>query len=531
MLDKASVEISTKVACCEGLLANFDYESYWPESSSFQGVSSREAFVRLQGFFRDYYSYLFETWPPTAPVSKNVDGWLSRIIVKTLAADFFALYDYLVDRQVIWSNSAEMNSRRTILVRPGSLQFSPNTDECEFTSLIERFDNHHNFPSIPHPYPKLPDYSPPTRGKSTPLEARRCALSYTEATNIFILGDDYVSNDLVENYMQWEKTDRIGECDPRSARRARWVLIYFILQTLSTLVIDTPALAYSDEVEYFLSGKVEQQPLWIDDKFLKLPAQHSRSHCWTVPSTWKIPREGENYGVEPVPGKLESTATGMSTSSVSSHESVARTATFSEAETANDLETALTSRAASVADSEASFVTMQPPNHLSIRTRGLSLNKIKSPSSASAPSPSPKSTQSQLPDTVSLFPAPPRQPIEQYHSSKPSEKYYNPANYPPSLPPKAPLPETPSAYGVTPRHFQNPNRNITAYGPPRVRPSPYQSPSYPSSPFPGHDGEIMGLRIHKSASSTPLPSPTISSNPNTFAERSVTGYAPGIEKI
>lgn len=532
MLDKASVEISTKVAYCEGLLANFDYGSYWPESSSFQSVSSREAFFRLQSFFRDYYSYLFETWPPAPPASKNVDGWLTRIIVKTLAADFFALYDYLVDRRVIWSDSAEMNSRRTILIRPGSPQFCPDTDECEFTSLIERFDNHHNFPSIPHPYPKLPGSPPPpTRGRFTPLEARKCALSYTEATNIFVLGDDYVGNDLVEQYMQWEKTDRIGECDPRSARRARWVLIYFILQTLSTLVVETPALAYSDEVEYFLSGKVEQQPFWIDDQFLRLSAEHDRSHCWIVPSTWKIAREGEESGVEPVPGKLEFTATGMSTSSVSSHGSVAITSTFSEAETANDLETALTSSAASVADSEASFLTMKPPNHLSIRTRDLSLDKPKSSSSAPASSRSPKSAQSQLPDTVSLFPAPPRQPIEQYHASKPSEKYYNPANHPPSLPPKSPLPETPSAYGATPRHFQNPNRNITAYGPPRVRPSPYQSPSFSGSPFPGHDGEIMGLRIYKSASSTPLPSPTISSRPNTSSERSLTGYAPGIEKI
>lgn len=41
----------------------------------------------------------------------------------------------------------------------------------------------------------------------------------------------------------------------------------------------------------------------------------------------------------------------------------------------------------------------------------------------------------------------------------------------------------------------------------------------------------MGLRIHKSASSTPVASPVISSHPPGLPQRSNTGYAPGIEKL
>ncbi|QSZ32343.1 hypothetical protein DSL72_001917 [Monilinia vaccinii-corymbosi] len=525
MLDKASVETSTKVAYCEELLADFNYESYWPVNSSIQSVSSREAFVRLQGFFRDHYSYMFEACHPVPPISKNVDGWLTRVMVKTLAADFSALYDYLVDRQVLWSSSAEMNSRRTILVRPGSPQFCPNTPECEFTSLIERFDNHHRFPPIPHPYPRLPDYSPPTRGRLTPLEARKSALSYTEATNIFLFEDEYERNDLVEQYMQWEKTDRIGECDPRSARRARWVLIYFILQTLATLVVDAPGLAHSDGVEYFLSGMVEQQPTWIQDQWLKQRAEHNQSHCWTVSSTWKTAKQVEDTRLESVPRKPEPIVTGMPMSSASSYESVTRTPTFSEAETANDLDTAFTSSAASVADRDASFLTMQPPGHLHIRTRDLALNSAQFPLSKSSPSP--------LSSTVSLFPAPPRKSIEQYNPAKSAEKYYTVANHPPSLPPKTPLPAPPTTYGSTPGHFPNTNtnRSTTACQSSRVRQTPHQSPYYPTPPLPGHDGEVMALRIYKSTSSTPVSPQTTSPDPNIFSEQSDPRYAPGIEKI
>ncbi|ESZ94826.1 hypothetical protein SBOR_4786 [Sclerotinia borealis F-4128] len=518
MLDKASVETSSQVAYCEGLLASFDYGSYWPEASNQNSVSSREAFVGLQGFFRDYYSYMFGTWPPVPLVSRNVDGWLTRIIVRTLAADLYALYDYLVDRQVIWNGSVEVHSRMSSIIRPGSPDFRPDSHDCEFTSFIERFDSHHNFPTIPHPYPRLPQSCPPTQGRITQLEARKSALAYTEATNIFLLGDEYEGNDMVEAFLQWEKTDRIGECDPRSARRARWVLVYFILQTLSTLVIDTPGLSHSDQVEYFLSGKVEQQPAWIEDQSLKQQAEHDRSHCWTVSSTWQKQRQAENSGLDSVPERLEPNTTGMSMSSMSSLESMTRTATFSEAETATDLDTARTSTAASIADSEASFVTMQPRDHLSIRTRDLS------PKTAQSPPPPLK--------TVSLFPAPPRQPIEQQYSSKPTEKYYPPTNYPPTLPPNAPLPRTPSSHGSTPRHPLSHNRNTTAYQSSRARPPPYQATSYSAPPPPVQEGEIMGLRIYKSASSTPVASPIFSSpHPNVQPQRSNSGYAPGIEKI
>ncbi|CAD6445967.1 446b8142-b250-4bed-a35d-e1cb731f9cfd-CDS [Sclerotinia trifoliorum] len=515
MLEKASVETSTQVAYCEELLAGFDYGSYWPEASNHHSISSRDAFVRLQEFFRDHYSDMFGTWPPMPPASKNVDGWLTRLVVRTLAADFYALYDYLVDRQVIWNSLMEINSRRSNIVRPGSPEFRPDSHDCEFTSLIERFDSHHNFPSIPHPYPRLPQSCPPTQGITTQLEARKSALAYTEATNIFLLGDEYEGNDMVEAYMQWEKTDRIGECDPRSARRARWVLVYFILQTLSTLVVDKPGLVHTDGVEYFLSGKVEQQPVWIEDQSLRQQAEYDRSHCWTISSTWQKQVHVENNGPHSVPERLEPNATGRSMSSISSYESMARTTTFSEADTANDLDTARTSTAASIADSESSFVTMQPAEHLSIRTRDLSS----------------KSTQSPSLKTVSLFPAPPRQPIEPHYSSKSSDKYYSTTNQPPSQPPKSPLPQTPSSYGSTPRNPQNPNRNVSTYQSTRARPSPYQASSYPVPP-PGHEGEIMGLRIHKSASSTPISSPTLSSpHPNTLSQRSNSGYGPGIEKL
>jgi hypothetical protein len=505
LLEARSYELSCHVEACEKLLAEFDYSEYWPRASDNSSSPYRAAFGRLQTFFCDYYRGVFDAWPVVPPASRNLDGWLTRDLVKTLATDFNALYDFLVDRSVSWDASVESNKRRWRIVNPSTQDFAPDS-YCDFTDYIDNFDNEHGFPHIPHPYPKLPEAVRPAQGKITSIQARKHALSYTEATNIFDLGEDFVCNDMVEAYMEWEKTDKIGEIDPRGARQARWVLIYFILQTLASLSVDTPHLRYKDDVDYFLGPSLAKTPPWNPDNPYVEQAEHYQSHCWTVRATWTQPeptvrepaplglmqgvRPGklEEFG-SPIAGDNESSTPHMS--KMSSFESIPRTATFSEADTFNDTETVRTSTAISVGDSETVYSRMHSPDP-SIRSRG----------------PRPQNQP-----VVSLFPIPQGQ----------AQQYQNP-------------PYQPGQSRSSQPHGSQVRSRSGHHQPPRTRSSPYLPPQYPVPSPPGSPdfynstkgNEITGLRIQKAQSpkseDSPVESPSVGPLSNS-------GYAPGIEKL
>jgi hypothetical protein len=114
----------------------------------------------------------------------------------------------------------------------------------------------------------------------------RAALAYTESTNIYLLGSDFTHNDMVHQFLQFEKADKAAESDPSEARRGRWVLIYAILQTLATVSVDTPDLHYVRDVSYHLSPQLRGTPPWRGAPDNASGAEHSRSYCWTIPNTW-----------------------------------------------------------------------------------------------------------------------------------------------------------------------------------------------------------------------------------------------------
>ena len=118
------------------------------------------------------------------------------------------------------------------------------------------------------------------------MAERKAALAYTESTNIYLLGSDFIHNDLVEAFIKFEKSDRAADNDPAGARRGRWVLIYFVLQTLASISVDTPSVRYSQNVSYHISPKLRGTPPWKGANQHVEEASHVGSHCWTIRSTW-----------------------------------------------------------------------------------------------------------------------------------------------------------------------------------------------------------------------------------------------------
>jgi hypothetical protein len=292
LVERGNLKMSIRVQDCEERLAEFDFQEEWREMQ--EDSPSRTAFLRLQKFFVQYYRSSYGSWPPPAP--DGHDQWLHRPLAQKLQRDFGALYDYFVNRDVVWDCSEERSGRKWNLVNPADVSFQADTSDCLFTDLIVAFDNKRKWPHVPHPYPLVPKPlskrtdSNKTKKSNTPQEEknaeRLASLAYSESTNIYLLGSDYVNNDLVDAFIKFEKGDRAGDGDHYAARRGRWVLIYYVLQTLATVSVDAPDIRYTNDVSYHISPDMVGIPPWVPPKKNVDDLWHFRSHCWIVSSTW-----------------------------------------------------------------------------------------------------------------------------------------------------------------------------------------------------------------------------------------------------
>ena len=297
LLERASLEVQVRVQSCEDRLSDFDFEDMWPMMSS-QPPPARTSFERLRRFFAQYYLDAVGMWPPTAP--EGEEQWLTRGLAQRLQKDFGALYDYLVNREVTWDCSEERSGRKWNIAHTGNRSFDADTFDLPFTDLLVAFDNRHRYPHIPHPYPLVPDSIPVKSSKDNLFKAqkktpkaddkmaeRRAALAYTESTNIYLLGSDFVHNDLVDAFVRFEKADKAAEIDPFAARRGRWILIYGILQTLASVSVDTPNLHYTSDVSYHLNPRLRGTPPWKGANQNVEEASHANSYCWTIRDSWR----------------------------------------------------------------------------------------------------------------------------------------------------------------------------------------------------------------------------------------------------
>ncbi|KAH8157138.1 hypothetical protein CIB48_g11109 [Xylaria polymorpha] len=306
LLERACLEMQLRVQAAEERLAGFSFvEACWGPTTN-NSNTARAAAERLQQFLVGHYARTWGTWPPT---ESGEETWLTRTVTQRLQRDFGALYDYLVNRDVVWDESEMRSSRKWMMVsESGNKSFEADSDDLPLTDLLIEFDNRMRFPHIPHPYPLVPDSIPPPSSPSPSREKssrkdkdknatkaaddrtleRRIQLAYTEATNIYSLGSEFAQSDLIEGFVKFEKTDMVGVVDPFTARRGRWVLVYAILQTLASVSVDSPNARYKDGVAYHLSPRLKgtRTPPWKGVSSPAVEASHELSHCWIAPRTW-----------------------------------------------------------------------------------------------------------------------------------------------------------------------------------------------------------------------------------------------------
>ncbi|KAL1634300.1 hypothetical protein SLS56_002310 [Neofusicoccum ribis] len=317
-LEKAYNGMQIKILNAEEKLSSFSFPELWHLPNVVADSPAFRASEAFRDWLKRYFASTYEQWP--AKVNQH-GHWVTRELVHQLQCDFGAIYDVLVNRDIIWTDNEARHTRKWEMASKTAMTdiFSPDLPGMPITDMLISFDNQHAYLHIPHPYPLLPRRvssltAAPTKKKTLfgigkkekktasprdPSEHMKISLAFGDATNINKLGMMLEANDLRDEFLEYEKAVAadLRDVPAADARLGRWLLLYGILQVLSTLSVDTEGIKYKTDVSYFLSPSLENCPPWPPSRSLsgmrRVPsavavreASQRQSHCWLAPLRW-----------------------------------------------------------------------------------------------------------------------------------------------------------------------------------------------------------------------------------------------------
>ncbi|PSN63131.1 hypothetical protein BS50DRAFT_458075, partial [Corynespora cassiicola Philippines] len=272
----ASKSLQLKVMEAEEKLATFEFGELWEESPKAATSPIYQSYQAFRTFLVNYYTKIYGNWPP-----QQGKSWLNRKVVLALQEDFGALYDYLVNRDVVWDSREEKPGKKWEMVHRKTEDFKADFPDLSLTDMLVSFDNRHSYQHIPHPYPLLPREIPQV-AKAAPKKSffsglkknktdttkdakahLQLSIVFSDATNIDKMENSLNGSTLIDQYERFELAADLSKSTPREARLGRWLLIYSALQVLSTLSVDVQSLKYTDNVRYFLCTDLRRCPDWV----------------------------------------------------------------------------------------------------------------------------------------------------------------------------------------------------------------------------------------------------------------------------
>lgn len=147
----AAKSLQLRVMEAEEKLSSFDFGDFWADNVKVVGGPVHQSYQAFRHFLVHYFTRTYGNWPPTA--SKT---WLNRKIVLALQKEFGALYDYLVNRDVVWDSREERPGKKWQMVNPRDEDFRADFPDLSLGDLLVTFDNKLGYLHVPHPYPLLP---------------------------------------------------------------------------------------------------------------------------------------------------------------------------------------------------------------------------------------------------------------------------------------------------------------------------------------------------------------------------------------
>ena len=230
--------------------------------------------ARFRDFLHTYWMSVTGYYPPLSDsdTSSSILGFaseynFSKSLLYQMIKQFQALHDYLVNTHFSPQDPSPNGAM-------GGL--------CVLQS-VQAFDFCHNYKSLSHPLPHLPE--PPKVAKGTRslsslmgkkdklhVDPRLASLStLNKASNVG--KPDLLQSSLVKAFRLFEKQSVFADAKKKEKkgkkfedqevekRKVRWILVYAIVQMLRTVTeVDHPMEEVDGSVEYFLCAKVPRVP-------------------------------------------------------------------------------------------------------------------------------------------------------------------------------------------------------------------------------------------------------------------------------
>lgn len=141
----------------EERLGTFDFPELWYAEGTTTNHPAQGAYNGFRVFLFEFYRREYGHWPPRE--QDHQGHWIGKSIVNRMQVDMGALYDYLVDRDVLWDVSEERHTRKWEMVCTAShrsASFMPDLPGLPLTNMLVGFDSSMQYEHIPHPFPLLP---------------------------------------------------------------------------------------------------------------------------------------------------------------------------------------------------------------------------------------------------------------------------------------------------------------------------------------------------------------------------------------
>lgn len=264
-------------------------------------AGARAHLERFRSFLLSFYTTKLGYYPPTTADPDN--SLFDPAILRIMRDDFEALYDLLVDDQSTKSYTMPPNAHGGI---------------CTI-QLVQSFDLQHDYETLTHPLPLIPDTNGHSSRRKSWLHGRVCLRSdrrvtahaaLVNASNLIKPG--VAQNDLVRAYRRFEeesimspnKADKLEKVSLVDARKVRWILIYATYQVLRNATDLAPELEDEEihEAHYSLSAVTEGLPPWDTPRELGHMIKRQTQYV-TGPLDWTVYADEDAQGRED--GKIE----------------------------------------------------------------------------------------------------------------------------------------------------------------------------------------------------------------------------------
>lgn len=189
----------------EEKLGAFDFSDIWLDPTKMTNSPVYQSYQAFRSFLVNFYTQIYGNWPPNQSKS-----WMNRKIALDLQQDFGALYDYLVNRDVLWDPREERPGKKWQMANRRTDDFRADVADIPLTDMLVTFDHRHGYLHIPHPYPLLPREVPQTKAPQkkslfglkksktdTTKDAKahlQLSIIFSDATNIELLDESFRGN-------------------------------------------------------------------------------------------------------------------------------------------------------------------------------------------------------------------------------------------------------------------------------------------------------------------------------------------------